>query len=499
MPLHPPNRSTLAHVPQDPMPLATRRVLPVVICAAAVLGLTACADMPIGRAAQVATGYTSHLLCDDVFIAGLDPARAFDDRIRPLPGMAPVAWALQPQVDRARHQVTVTLAGGFESRARFDERSGCQVLAAADGLSAAPGLQREPPTRGRAEDPQLTVTSNRALRVALDRAMTDVAGQPAHGTKAIVVLHDGRRIAERYAPGYGVDTPMLGFSATKSLTNALVGILVRQGRLRWDQPAPLAAWSSPTDPRHAITVEQLLRQTSGLDLPQDNSGFDRTSQIMYSVHDKAGAAAEAALAAAPGTRWAYTDTNFMLLSRLVRDTVGGGGGGGGDGGDRVRQFMQTELIEPLGLTRLRIDFDATGTPIGSSHALATARDWARLGQLYLDDGRVGDAPNGQRILPAGWVARSVTPTLATGYGAGWWTNRVPGPVPGWGVPWGLSRAPADTFFARGFMGQYVVVVPSRRLVIVRLSVSHQRGDDIDGTNTLVGEVLDALEPPGGRP
>jgi CubicO group peptidase (beta-lactamase class C family) len=494
MPLHAPNRSMPAHAQQPPMPLVTRRVLALGLSAAAALSLSACADTPIGRAAQVATGYTSHLLCDDVFISGLDATRSFDERIRPLPGMASVAWALRPRIDRARHQVTVTLAGSFESRARFDDRAGCQVLPAAHALPAVQGLPTALPTRLRAEDPTNTITTtpNPALRAALDRALTDVAGQPAHGTKAIVVMHDGRRIAERYAPGYGVDTPMLGFSATKSVTNALIGILVRQGRLRWDQPVPLAAWSSAADPRHAITVEQLLRQTSGLDLPQDNSGFDRTSQIMYSAHDKAGAAAEAALAAAPGTRWAYTDTNFMLLSRIVRDTVGGGI-------DGVRQFMQTELIEPLGLTQMHIDFDATGTPIGSSHALATARDWARFGQLFLDDGRVGGVVEGRRILPAGWVARSVTPTLATGYGAGWWTNRVPGRVPGWGVPWGLSRAPADTFFARGFMGQYVVVVPSRRLVIVRLSVSHQRGDDIDGTNTLVGEVLEALDTRVDRP
>jgi len=167
----------------------------------------------------------------------------------------------------------------------------------------------------------------------------------------------------------------------------------------------------------------------------------------------------------------------------VRDVVGGDAAA-------VNRFMQRELFGPVGMRHAALDFDASGTGIGSSHLLASARDWARLGQLFLDDGVVG----GRRILPRGWVAMSTTPTLHTGYGAGLWTNRVPGLVPGWGVPWGLSKAPADAFFARGFMGQFVVVVPSRQLVLVRLSVSHQRGDDIDETNRLIGEVLDAITP-----
>lgn len=101
---------------------------------------------------------------------------------------------------------------------------------------------------------------------------------------------------------------------------------------------------------------------------------------------------------------------------------------------------------------------------------------------------------GQRILPAGWVQWSAVPTLATGYGAGWWTNRVAGPVPGWGVPWGLPSAPPDSFFARGFMGQFIVVMPSQRLVIVRLSVSQVRGDDIEETDRLVADIRAALRP-----
>lgn len=457
-----------------PLPLSAT------LCAGLCLMAAGCAPLRVDLAAQTAAGFASHTLCDDIFVTGADPDTAYAERVRALPGMGLVSWAMQRRVDRERRQVTVSIGPDIVSTARWREGQGCRAMPAAQGPDERAAMARPAPPPdpwGAAARP----ATDARLHAALERALADAPGRPAHRTKAVVVLHGGRLVGERYAPGYGPDTPVLGFSATKSLTSNLIGILVRQDRLRLDQPAPLPQWRDTADPRRAITVEHLLRQVSGLDLPQDNSGFDINARIMYSAHDKAGAAAAAPLAAPPGTRWAYTDTNDMLLSRIVRDAVGGSAAD-------VLRFMQTELFDPLGMRRVTLDVDATGTAIGSSHLSASARDWARLGQLQLDDG----VHAGRRILPAGWVSMATTPTLDTGYGAGWWTNRKPGPVLNWGVPWGLSRAPADAFFARGFMGNFVVVVPSRRLVLVRLSVSTQRGDDIEETDRLVGDVLDAL-------
>jgi CubicO group peptidase (beta-lactamase class C family) len=146
-----------------------------------------------------------------------------------------------------------------------------------------------------------------------------------------------------------------------------------------------------------------------------------------------------------------------------------------------------------------MDIDTTGTPIAAVHAYATARDWARFGQLYLDDGMAGS----RRILPPGWVAAAATPSLDTGYGAGWWTNRHPGFVKQWShgdiqVAWGLPSAPRDTVFARGFLGQFVIVIPSERLVIVRLDHSQERSARhiaVD-TDRLVADVVAALH--GGQ-
>lgn len=442
--------------------------------------IAGCSSWRVDKAARVATGYASHLLCDDVFITGANADTAFAERIKPLPGMGLVNWGLKRELDSSQGTVSVSVVGLFKSHARYSEGIGCIALPANESL---PQVADTPDAFNASRfDINAVMTISPALNTdaQLNEVLTRHLKDAAHRTKAIVVVRDNQLIAEQYAAGYNAETPVLGFSMTKTVTNALIGILVKQGRLSLEQAAPIAAWNTEGDPRQAITIEQLLRQVSGLALPQNNSGFDITSQIMYSERNKIDAITSASLNAPPGTRWNYTDTNYLLLSRIVRDAVGGTA-------KDVREFVYNELFAPLGMRHARFDFDDSGTPIGSSHMLASARDWARFGGLYLNDGLAGS----QRILPNDWVQRSTSPTLDTGYGAGIWTNRE-GLVPGWGVPWGLSNAPRDTFFARGFMGNFVVVIPSQRLVIVRLSVSHFRGDDIEGTNAIVGDVLHAL-------
>jgi CubicO group peptidase (beta-lactamase class C family) len=473
-------------------PLALASVL---VTAAALPG---CSTWRLDLTAQAATGFASQVLCDDIFISGQSAQSAFDERLRPLAGMRQVVWAMGREVNTGRREVRVSLAGGFESLARYRPDTGCVNLPAGDaapGQMPAAALPEPADDVGRtlppAPDPwgdAPRVASSADLRAILDAAVApqdNGSGPPR--SKALVVLHHGAPVGEAYAHGVRPDTPLLAFSVSKSLTAALAGVLMQQGRLSWDQRAPVAAWSDPADPRHAITLEHLLRQTSGLDLPQDNSGTDATTRLMYGgTRDKAAGAAAAALAAPPGARWAYTDAHYMLLSRVIRDAVGGRPGD-------VQRFAQAELFGPAGMRHVVMDTDASGTPMGSSHLLAAPRDLARLGQLLLDDGVV----NGRRLLPQGWVGRVTTPTLATGYGAGFWTNHVGGAVPRWGAPWGLPGAPGDTYFARGFMGQFIVVVPSRRVVIVRMSASPRFGDDIEETDRLVVEILKALPADGG--
>jgi CubicO group peptidase (beta-lactamase class C family) len=255
--------------------------------------------------------------------------------------------------------------------------------------------------------------------------------------------------------------------------------------------APVAAWSDPDDPRHSITPDQLLRMTSGLALAESGTPWSPVARMLYLERDMAGFAAAAGLDAAPGSEWRYTSGSTLLLSGILRHAAGGGA-------EDVLAFARRELFDPLGMRSAVLELDAVGTPVGSTYLLASARDWARFGLLYLDDGVVA----GRRILPEGWVRYSTTPTLDTGYGAGFWTNRVPGRIPWSPVSWGIPGAPTDTFFARGLLGQYVVVVPSRRLVVARLGASAGPDGDIDGVGRLITGVLRALDaatPPGATP
>jgi CubicO group peptidase (beta-lactamase class C family) len=314
------------------------------------------------------------------------------------------------------------------------------------------------------------------LKAALDHAFEEPATPPFRRTKAVVVVHDGTVVAERYTSGVGVETPLLGFSMTKSVVSALIGILAQQGRISRSMPAPIAEWRGAADPRREIEVEHLMRMTSGLALDETNTGFDPSSQMVYLHNDMAGFAAKAAIIASPGTRWAYSSPSTQLLARIIRDAVGGP--------EQTLAFAWRELFNPLGMRNVTLEFDAIGTLQGSAYMLASARDWARFGLLYLNDGMIG----GHRILPDEWVDFSASPTLGTDYGAGFWTNRSEHQHAKGRVGSGIPR---DAFFAVGDLGQRFVVLPSQHLVIVRLGDSVDPTGDLGGFERLVKEVIAA--------
>jgi len=463
----------VTHVTSPPVRFARRALVAALPIAAAALFLRP------DRAARVATGWTSQMLCSAAFVEQLPPEQTYAEVIRPMPGIAQLAWALRYTVDAKSREVRATLFGGFESHAAFREGSGCTLLglgpdpawlaASAPGedppLSAAPLLPPiVGPERVEASDPDLATVLERAFAAPTDR-------RPSLGTKAVVVVRDGRVIAERYAPGIGLDTPLLGFSATKSVINALLGLLVRDGKLSVHEAAPVPEWQAEGDPRRAITIDNLLRMTSGLALAETHSGFDPVSHMMFLEPDMAAFAVRQPLEAAPGTRFAYSSGNTLILTRILQNAVGG------KPGDLLR-FARNELFGPLGMTSVTFESDAAGTPIGSTRLHATARDWARFGMLYVEDGLVA----GRRILPEGFVSYSTTETLGSHYAAGFWL-----PSPGWRRRW--PQMPKDVFYAAGMLGQFVVVIPSERLVIARLGVTH-RGDD--GLHDLVSGVVASL-------
>lgn len=460
-------------------------LLTVTICAGLALGAARARDVP-----KIATGFVADILCSETFVSGLDPRRTFTETTDAMPGTGLITWAMDYRVDRVRKDVTVTLFGIGRSHAIYREGLGCTLD---DGAPLAdvkvPAEDGQPALLPEIAGPAIVAPQSEELAAALDRAFAEPAQPPYRRTRAVVVMKSGRVIAERYADGVGPETPLLGFSMTKSMISALTGVLVRQGKLKLDGPAPVAAWKHPDDPRHAITIDQLLRHTAGLALGSSleaslGSAFEPVNRMKFVESDMAAYAESIRLETGPGAAWNYHDGNTLILSHLIRVAAGG------NPADALA-FARRELFAPLGMRHVTLQIDGSGTIEGSSEMLASARDWARFGQLYLNDGVAGV----KRILPEGWVnyTASPTPNAWVGIGAGFWTNQGDS----FGASFRVGHGwPRDAFFAKGTIGQYTIVIPSEKLVIVRMGRSPNGPPQADGVFDLVRDVVAATREKG---
>jgi CubicO group peptidase (beta-lactamase class C family) len=295
-------------------------------------------------------------------------------------------------------------------------------------------------------------------------------------TRALLVIHRGAVVYERYADEFGPDSRFRSWSAAKSVTQALAGRLVHQGRLGLDEPAPVPEWQNANDPRRVLTLRHLLNMTTGLDNADGNAdtdGFVANLLFGREGRDSGGLAARARLIHEPGTHWAYSTASSQIVSRLLAREVGGGRAG-------TLAFVEEALSTPLGLDSLVIEFDASGTPLGGGFAWMSARDWARIGLLYLRDGLW----EGQRLLPAGWVDFSRTRAPAPnnkGFAAHFWIGGEA--AEGQPPPFDASLG---TFQMSGNAGQFVVMFPSRDLIVVRLGEAHSIGwgELVDGISRI---------------
>jgi CubicO group peptidase (beta-lactamase class C family) len=283
-------------------------------------------------------------------------------------------------------------------------------------------------------------------------------------TLALVVVHGGRIVRERYGPETDAGTTLISWSMAKSITHALVGLLVEDGRLELSAPAPIGAWSY--DERAEITLQQLLEMSSGLEFVEDyvDAGVSHVIEMLFGsgIDDHAAYASAFPLVAPPGTVWNYSSGTTNIVAKIAGDAIGGGRAG-------TEKYLHDRLFGPLGMTSATPKFDTAGTFVGSSYVYATARDFARFGYLYLRDGWW----DGRRLLPANWVDHAATPVAAPmpveerhGYGAHWW----------------LWRRDPRTIAALGYEGQRTIVARDRDLVVVRLGTSaaerHPALDDV---------------------
>jgi CubicO group peptidase (beta-lactamase class C family) len=431
------------------------------------------------RIAAIGSAYRSKVLCSIVFGSqrSIDPRRVEDvsqDSYR-------LMRLLRSHVDPVAHTVTTSLFGlrprtaihrpGLGATLIRPESSG-RLEADLGGPAKAPQYAPSPAKAG-----HYVQTTLAPIQRVVEAAFTEPNPKRLRRTRAIVVLRDGEIVAEQYAAGFSAATPLPGWSMTKSVLNALIGILVGEQRLSLTASTLLPQWQPP-DVRAAITLEDLLRMRSGLRFSEVYADFSSdVIEMLFNQPDAARYAARQPLDFAPGTTWSYASGTSNILSAIVRRVVGEP-----DYWDWPRRV----LFDPLGMRSAILEPDESGTFVCSSFMLATARDWARFGQLFLQDG----VWNGQRILPDRWVSFSTTPTAqSTGdnYGAHWWLKLQP--EIGGGTR-AAARIPPDAFFAIGHEAQTLTVIPSRRLVVVRLGLSIY----IDSWNQaeFLAELIDAL-------
>ena len=446
-----------------------------------IAGLAAAIHTRPDLAIRVAANFVAHNLCARAFVSGLDPQTAFAE-ITERDGIRRLRWLLRYGLDRGAGTVAVSVAGLFVSRAAFHDGFGCVMLLGRNEpyllkVDVASLKGKEPALLPDIAGPDIVAPSDARLTAALDHAFEEPTAPPFRRTKAVVVVRDGAVIAERYAPGVGVHTALSGYSLTKSVVNALIGVLTQQGLVTPSLPAAIPEWRGATDPRREIEIEHLMRMTSGLALDETNTGFDASSR-MYLVDEMAGYAVQAKPIAPPGARWAYSSPTTQILARIIRDAAGGP--------EQSLRLAWRELFNPLGMRDVTLEFDGSGTLQGSSYMLASARDWARFGLLYLNDGVVG----GKRLLHEDWVDLSAAATLDTDYGAGFWTNRSEHPHAKARIAMGIPR---DAFFASGDLGQRIVILPTQRMVIVRLGDAVDPTGDISGLGRLLREVIEAVQ------
>jgi hypothetical protein len=365
-----------------------------------------------GKTGPIGSGFVAKYICSSTFISERDPERAFAEEVKPANILAAYG---SYTIDRGEKSVIGNLYGMFDLKAIYREGCGCSLVVGTTeeemraqklvppGFAESRPHRREDlpwPAGSRAADAnQVEGIDMAMLEKAMDAAFAESSPENLRKTRAVLVVHDGKLISERYAPGFHKDMPLLGWSMGKSVTNALVGILTKEGRLDIMQPAPVPEWQKQDDPRKEITIDQLLRMSSGLVFEEVYEPFADVVDMLFGSYDFAAFAAAKPLEAEPDTKWHYSSGSVNIVARIVRQTIE-------EEYEYYYQFLYEKLFDKIGMYSAVLEPDSSGTFVGSSFANATPRDWARFGQLYLQDG----VWEGERILPEGWVTYTTTPT-----------------------------------------------------------------------------------------
>jgi CubicO group peptidase (beta-lactamase class C family) len=415
-----------------------------------ILGLSAWLAFIRPELLPLVSAYAAKTVCSNVFIAKRDA----DAVIRTDVQFAEhsVTKLVKIDIDTANRRVEAAIFGLFATRyAGYAEGRGCTIVLKDEipDRAAAPPL---PPLAA----PNAPWPTGETAQLSDDRRLRAALNDPVlqgPGMRAIVVVHYGRIVGETYGEGFNASTPLLGWSMTKTVNAALVGMAIKDGKLSLDQKDLFPQWAG--DARAEISVADLMAMSSGLEFNEDQGLVADPARMEFLERDAAAFARDHALVAAPGMKFHYGSGSSVLLARIWQNAIGAA----------ARSYPQERLFKPLGMTSAVLESDPSGTFLGEGFLYANAHDWARFGELL----RLGGVWNGQQLLSPGFVDYMRSPTPASDEGQG--------PVYGRGQVW-LARGqgfdlPADTFMLEGHLRQVIAIIPSRKLVILRMGLTRE--------------------------
>jgi len=413
----------------------------------------------------VLTGYAAKKACSNHFITdqNLASIKSFDLAKSPL-NLASI------EINEKEKSVEASVFGLGKSKAIYTKNMGCQLIHAEDhkAIKADVSLSNENIENGYTLPQNLTKLSKEKINNIVDLAF-DKEDEWLKQTRALVIIQNDSLIAEHYAPGFDKDTEQLGWSMTKSLCNALVGILVKEGKLHLNKTALFEEWLD--DKRRNISLTHLLQMTPGLVWDENYAKISPATQMLFTKENMGDYAAMYKSEFEPGSHWEYSSGTTNIIGKLIRDQF--------DSHEAYLEFPYKSLLHKIGIKSFVLEPDASGHYVFSSYCYGTPRDWGKLGLLYLNDGIV----NGDTILSKDWVEYSTTPVGASPngkYGAQIWLNTNKSMLP---------DLPANAYSFNGFEGQYVYVFPDKNAVVVRMGLS--KGPPFD-LNAVMKKIYDAL-------
>lgn len=425
------------------------------------LGLFLAFQLYLKPRLPVINGYAAHMACSCHFLAN----RKVENIIREDLHFSPLNLVTL-RFDEEAQSASSSLFGFGKKTALYKEGLGCMLLKGTDDFKVKSLIPKVSPRDEDAfeiEALNLEGWDSDQLKMALDKAF-DQVGTFTKKTRAVVVLHKGQLVAEQYAEGIDQQTPLLGWSMTKSIANALVGILIKEGVFNLDDEFKEKDWEK------AVSLNDLLKMNSGIAWEEV---YDQPTDATRMLFDSEFCAAEMIdnkTDFEPGTHWKYSSGTTNYISKIIKEAL--------DDDAQYQALPYQNLAEKIGANSFVMEMDESGHFIMSSYGWATARDWAKFGQLFLNDGKWGD----EQILPEGWVSysRQVNTVSDDGcYGAHLWLNTNHN---------AMKSAPENAYYFSGFQGQKVLMIPSEDLIVVRLGVGDWPGFKMDD---LVGDILNS--------